>query len=291
MPHTKIDFRSLPSEVRADRRKLAFRKLDDGWDIDQVAELVEVHSKTVEEWIRCRSTIENNNYHGVKRGREKDVQKYLTKEQEEAMIEAITHSTPDKEGVAYFLWSRKAIREVLTHKYKVTLAMQTISDYIKRWGLSSQRPKKYASEQDEKKIQEWLETTYPAIQKQAKTEGAEIHWGDETNLNINTNYERTYAPKGKTPQVSIPARKTSVSLMSTVTNQGKLRYMVYTGGMNTTLFLVFLKRLVKDTDKKVYLILDNLRVHHAKKVTAWAKKHTDSISIFFPTSVRTTVQS
>jgi transposase len=39
--------------------------------------------------------------------------------------------------------------------------------------------------------------------------------------------------------------------------------------------------LVKDTDKKVFLILDNLRVHHSKKVTAWLVKHSTEIEVFY----------
>ncbi len=35
-------------------------------------------------------------------------------------------------------------------------------------------------------------------------------------------------------------------MVSSLTNQGKLRYMVYKGGMNAKLFKVFLKRLIKD---------------------------------------------
>jgi len=42
-----------------------------------------------------------------------------------------------------------------------------------------------------------------------------------------------------------------------------------------------MSRLIKDTDKKVYLILDNLRVHHAKKVKQWASKRTEKIELHY----------
>jgi hypothetical protein len=43
------------------------------------------------------------------------------------------------------------------------------------------------------------EQEYPAIERRAKTEGGEIHWGDETAL-VNTDVRgRSYAPRGKTP--------------------------------------------------------------------------------------------
>jgi transposase len=42
-----------------------------------------------------------------------------------------------------------------------------------------------------------------------------------------------------------------------------------------------MKRLIKDAKRKVFLILDNLRVHHAKVVKAWLVEHTDEIEVFY----------
>lgn len=280
----KINFGSLPSEVRADRRRLAFRKIDDGWDKNEVADLVEVHFKTIEDWQKNRKEIEANGYHGQKRGNPND-QKLLSDIRQTEIVSAIKDDLPDQYGIAYHLWSRKAIAEYIKKKYALTITPRRVSVYTKLWGFTPQRPKKQASEQDPEKIKKWLEKDYPEILKRAKKENVEIHWGDETGLNINTNYQKTYAPKGKTPIVKIPAKKTSCSMISSFTNQGKLRYMVYKGGMNAILFKTFLQRLVKDTDKKIFLIVDNLKAHHAKIVQKWQKKHAEEIEIFFPAAI------
>lgn len=284
----KTNFRTLPKEVRADRRRQAFKMLDKGYNKYDVAEFSETHYKTIEDWIKRRKEYEKNNYHGLKRGNPQD-QSFLKQKQQKEILRIIKESTPDKEMISSFLWSRKAIKEYIQKKYKIKLSYQRISDYTKRWGLSSQRPAKQASEQNPEKIRVWLEETYPKIQKEAKKQKAEIHWADETNLNINTNYQKTYAPKGKTPVAKMPARKTSYSMISSITNQGKLRYMVYKGGMNAILFKTFLKRLVKDVNqeksKKIFLILDNLKVHHAKIIQKWQKENSDKIEIFFPTPI------
>ena len=42
-----------------------------------------------------------------------------------------------------------------------------------------------------------------------------------------------------------------------------------------------MRRLVKDTEKKAFLIVDNLRVHHSKKVKEWLNKHKNEIEIFY----------
>lgn len=43
----------------------------------------------------------------------------------------------------------------------------------------------------------------------------------------------------------------------------------------------FLGALVKDAGRKVFLILDNLRVHHSKVVKAWVAERTDEIELFY----------
>jgi transposase len=57
--------------------------------------------------------------------------------------------------------------------------------------------------------------------------------------------------------------------------------MLYQDAMNAKTLIKFMRRLVKDTDRKVFLILDNLRAHHSKLVKAWLEKNTEKIEVFF----------
>ena len=41
--------------------------------------------------------------------------------------------------------------------------------------------------------------------------------------------------------------------------------------INQQKLIEFLERLIKDIDRKVYFILDNLKVHHGKLVAEWAE--------------------
>mgnify|MGYP001964493691 CR=1 FL=1 len=51
--------------------------------------------------------------------------------------------------------------------------------------------------------------------------------------------------------------------------------------MNVTILIDFMKRLIRDAKRKVFLILDNLKVHHAKVVKAWLEDHQDEIEVFY----------
>ena len=112
-------------------------------------------------------------------------------------------------------------------------------------------------------------------------EKAEIHWGDETGLCNDSYHGRSYAPRGHTPAIRLHPKCERVNLISTVTNQGKVRLMFYKSKMNSQTLIKFMERLIKDYDKKVFLILDNLKVHHSYIVKDWLNEHIEQIEVFF----------
>ncbi len=77
------------------------------------------------------------------------------------------------------------------------------------------------------------------------------------------------------------ANRKSISMISSITNQGKVRFMVYKDAMNADLFIKFMGRLLKDAGRKVFLVVDNLRTHHSKPVKEWLDEHKDEIEVFY----------
>src|SRR5919199_300609 len=130
-------------------------------------------------------------------------------------------------------------------------------------------------------VRTWLRHEYPALAARAKAEGAEVHWADETGLSNQANYGRSFAPKGQTPVLPRPAARVSQSMISSLTNRGTLRFMVYDGALTAATFLVFLRRLVQGAKRKLFVIVDNLRVHRARQVTAWVKANAQRAELFY----------
>ncbi|WP_459943304.1 IS630 family transposase, partial [Deferrisoma palaeochoriense] len=193
----------------------------------------------------------------------------------------ITDKTPDQLKMPWALWTRRSIQEFIRRRWGLTMPVRTIGDYLKRWGFTPQKPLRRAYEQNPKAVEKWLHEEYPAIRARAKRENAEIHWGDETGIRSDSQHGRSYAPRGQTPEIRITVNRVSLNLISTITNQGKVRFMTYTGTMNSQTLIRFLRRLIKDADRKVFLILDNLRVHHSKPVKAWLAAHQEEIEVFY----------
>jgi transposase len=72
-----------------------------------------------------------------------------------------------------------------------------------------------------------------------------------------------------------------LSMIATVTNQGKTRWMIIDDAFNADMLIEFLASLIEEAGKKVFLILDNLRVHHSKIVKAWVAERIDQIELFY----------
>ena len=72
-----------------------------------------------------------------------------------------------------------------------------------------------------------------------------------------------------------------IEMLSAISKRGKLHFILYKDNMNTEKLIDFMTRLIADSKKKVFLLLDNLRVHHAKLVQSWVEEHKDRIELFF----------
>ena len=173
------------------------------------------------------------------------------------------------------------MRELIERRFAKRLGLSTVQLYLRRWGMTPQKPLARARERAPAAIRAWLEVDYPAIARRAKAEGAMIYWGDETGISNQDQIGRSWAPRGQTPVVVRRARRLSQSLISAVNNRGLMRFMLYEGALNAARFIAFLGRLIKDAGQKVFLIVDNLKVHHAKAVKAWVARHHERLELVY----------
>jgi len=68
-----------------------------------------------------------------------------------------------------------------------------------------------AYQRDPEAIEKWRRETYPAIARQAKADGAEVFFWDESGFRADAVHGRTWGVKGKTPVVERPGQRQSIS--------------------------------------------------------------------------------
>lgn len=277
----KVDYRSLPEIERFIMRKMAISLIKSGKKKKDVARLLGVRPTSISEWVKKHKVDGITGLKSKKRGVKSEDKKLLSDEQEKEVQKMIIDIMPDQLNLDYALWTRKAVKELIEREFGIVLAITTMGDYLRKWGFSPQKPKKRAYEQSSKAVKEWLEVDYPSITARAKKEGAEILWGDETGIKNNCNHGRSYSPKGRTPVKKSMSKRFSTNMISTVTNRGQVQFMIYSGSMNSDRLIEFLKQLIKASGTKVFVILDNLRVHHSKLVKEWLEIEKNHIEVFY----------
>lgn len=244
-----------------------------------VAELLAVSRTAVGMWWR-RS--QSDGPEALKKGKRGNPTGPALKGTQAATIcNIIRDRHPEQMKLPFFLWTREAVQRLILEECGITLAIRTVGDYLDRWGFTAQKPAVRVYERNAAAVQRWLNEEYPAIAARAKKEGAGIWWGDETGLRSRSYTGTSFSPRGKTPITRGSGKYFGCNLISALTNRGELAFMVYEGKFNATVFLDFMGRLVKQAGRKIYLILDNLRVHHAKVLRPWLAEHAADIELFY----------
>jgi transposase len=252
-----------------------------GYAVIDIAAILGVREETVSRWCSRYDQGGQEALPGDRTGRPIGSGRRLNREQEQGIQQAIESKSPQELEIPSALWTRQAVQGLIEQQVGMRLPIRTVGEYLRRWGYTPQKPVRKAYKQDPKAVAEWLEKTYPEIERRAMKEDGEIHWGDETGVRSTCQHSRGYARPGETPELIVPGSRFSVNMISTITNQGKVRWMIYPGKMNAAWFIVFLTRLIAGAMKKVFLIVDHLSVHEAAVVNEWLMDKKDRIEVFY----------
>lgn len=275
------DSRSLTQPAQEILRIKAVRAILSGQTQDQVAELFDVSLKAVNNWW---GVYRENGIAGLRmksrRPKSADEGGKLKGWQCASIVRTVTRKTPDQLEFGFMLWTRDAVAELIRRRFKIKLSKWTVGRLLCQWGMSPQKPVKKAYQQQPEIVKKWLDKEYPRIARKAAREKAEIQWGDEMGVRSDDQIGRTYGKIGQTPVIKVSGQRFSCQMISTVSNRGTLRFMVFEGKFNSNMCITFLKRLTKDIKKKIFLILDGHPVHKSKKVKSWIMANSTKICLF-----------
>jgi transposase len=273
------DARFLPPVVQHEIRRNAVKMFLNGFSQVHISTTLGVSTRAIYNWVKAYKESGEKGLKINKRGRPKGTQ--LQPWQSAQIVNLIKNSCPDELSLPFFLWTRESVGLLIKKKFNIKLSKWTVGRYLANWGFSPQKPARRAIEQNPKAIERWLEVEYPIIQKLSKKEKATIYWGDEMGLRSDQNVGRTYGLKGKTPVLKYTGNRFNCNMISTITNLGKLSFMVFDENFTEDIFLKFLKRFIRQLSRKAFLIVDNHRAHKSKKVNAWLKINEEAIRLYY----------
>ena len=277
----KTDARKLSRDAQeALRQRVIMAIADGGMKQKEAVKVFKVSQAAISKWMKVYKKSGLRGLAKKRQGRPKQSGK-LAGWQASWVVRTITDKCPDQLKLPWGLWTRECIKELIKIKYGIQLSISSVSRLLKKWGFTPQKPIRRAYERNPKVISKWMTETYPEIHAQAKKEGGVIHWGDEMGVKNTDQVGRSFGRKGQTPVVPNTTKRFKCNMISTVTNNGNSRFMIFEDSFTIDIFLKFLRKLTYKQDQKIFLILDNHRVHHAKKVQKWLEKYVGKIALFY----------
>jgi transposase len=274
------DARQLPPAAQEDLRYRAISMVREGMTQRAVAKLLAVTRVAVNKWWRKSLREGEESLRARKRGNPSGPR--LQGTQAATIYNLIRDRCPDQLKLPFFLWTREAVQSLIRERFGVELALRTVGDYLARWGFTAQKPAVRVYERNDAAVNRWLNVDYAAIARRAKREGAGIWWGDETGLRSRHYFGTSFSPRRRTPITRGSGKQFGCNLFSAITNRGELAFRIYEGKFNADIFRDCMRRLIRQAGgKKVFLILDNLRVHHAKVLQPWLARNRSRIELFF----------
>jgi transposase len=234
---------------------------------------------TVRKWIGKYKAEGMSGLEGDSRGR--PTGRELDPKKSAQIISLIVGKNPEQLKLPFALWTRENVANLIKRKYGIVRSPRQVGRYLAEWGFTPQKPIYRAYQQDDAQVRQWLKKDYPVIKRQAQRDGGSIFWGDETAFRSKDTRGRSFAPKGKTPVIPKTGHQFGVNMISAVSNQGKLHFMLFKGGINSDKFITFLKQAVRMSDRKLFLIVDNLPVHKTRKVRDWVSTNRHRISLHY----------
>ena len=273
------DARSLSPDAHEALRRRVVQAVRGGLSQTEAARVFQVARPTVNRWVRVSTTTSLRALRAKPRGRPVGTQ--VAAADAARVVRVILGRCPDQLRLPFTLWTREAVQRLLQRDFGVEVSVWTVGRYLNAWGLTPQKPLTRAYEQNPAAVRRWLDGDYPAIRREALAIGAEIHWGDEMGFRSDYHAGRTYGRRGQTPVVPATGQRFRANVISSLTNRGRLAFMVFRESFTTAVFLRFLRRLIRLVHRTVFLVVDSHPVHRARRVTRWVTGHAGEIRLIF----------
>lgn len=264
----KVDARKLTPEQQEQLRFKAIQLRDKGRTLQEIGQLLSVHPDTVGRWYKRYKTGGSIAISVQKRG-PKNKPRRLTPQQEVAIINAVCNMMPENYQLGVALWSRRVIVALINQLWGIKIPIRTMGDYLVRWGFMPQKPLSKALAQNPSCVDSWLREEYPKVKEIAAAEGTQIYWVDDTVFRDHTHHKAPLVPLYQTTTPPQTTKPELLNMISAISNQGTVSFMVYRSTMTDKALNRFLRGLTGSTNGKAVLILDRLLMDKSNVLKTW----------------------
>lgn len=274
----RTDGRALDHATLTELRKRGVAAVQSGESPTQVAAALGVNLRTLFRWLALYRRGGWDRLDAHKRGGRPPK---LDGRALRWIYNTLTNKNPQQLKFPFALWTAAMVQSLIAERYKVRLSHSSVCRLLHQLGLSPQRPLWRAYQQNPAAVRRWLERECPAIRRRAQREGAQIFFADEAGVRSDFHSGTTWGRRGQTPVVSSTGARFGANLISAISAQGQLRFMLTSGRVTAAVFIEFLKRLLINAPAPVFLIVDGHPTHRAKSVARFVAARPGKLALFF----------
>lgn len=272
----RTDLRRLTHKELTQFRRQAVSQVQSGEAPHEVAKIMGVSRSALFGWLSLYRSGGWDALDADKRGGRKPK---LDRDAISWVYETVTGNSPRQLNLPFALWTSNLVAKAIDTQFGIRLSRWSVSRLLRQLGLSPQKPLFRAYQQNPDLVNQWKREVFPAIQKQAKQEGAMIFFLDESSVRSDHHSGTTWAPVGKTPVVQTTGARFSLNIIGAITPRGDFRFMTYKGSMDAALFIDFLERLIDGCERRIHLIVDGHPVHRSKAVKTFVEEKSEHIEL------------
>lgn len=118
--------------------------------------------------------------------------------------------------------------------------------------------------------------------KKKVAEGTTLVYLDEVGFSLKGVRRRTWATRGETPLVTLPANWEKLSTIGAITSDGKFFQHTKSGAIRSGDVLRFFQHLLYQIEGEIVVVLDNAGIHRAKATQAFVDLHERLSLVFLP---------
>lgn len=273
------DARKIPGEAMNYIRKIAVRAVvEKNYKPEFVIDVFGLSTSCIYEWLK---KYEKGGYDALDTDYPPGMEPIITKIMDVWLKIVVLSKNPTDFGYDTRLWTCDILAALLKEKFGIDVTGAAVNAHMKKLGLTYQKPRYRASEQDPDEIDRFLHDKFPRIQRLARKMGADIAFEDESGVNLGVHSGRTWGASGETPEIIATDKRDKFNILSIVTNEGKMQFSIREDKINSDGYIDFLKQLLKRRTRPLILIADHASFHKSKKVRDFVRGHRKKIRVYF----------
>jgi transposase len=274
------DTRSLSGDAQEALRMRAVNAVLSGRKQVEVAAFFGISRQALSEWLKAYALHGQKGLQAKPKGRHAGG-RILNSQQASQICQAIKERCPDHFNLPFYLWTREAVVQFIAQKYSINVSIWTVKRYLENWGFTFAKPVIYVDESDTSIIGQWLRQDYPIIRQHAKFEKAIIFWSDKVELYPDRTMETQHHETEQSPANLHAENETPYSMIYAITNLGQFNFMVFKSNIHTEEFIIFLDRLIKQENRKIFLLINGHDFINEKHIKPWMENNCDKIKLHF----------